>query len=210
MIICIPVRMSSTRLPGKAMMNLGDRPLFAQVYENVVRSGYKAVICTSKEQEDRVIAWSCLGNDIPYFTGNIDDPIGRFLSVAGIFGEDRICRVTGDNPFTSVEMIKKMAEHEADYIYTDSPRGTRPEIVRVEPLRALWEAKKAKGEKDLYAMNEYLTYELMRFDKILVPSNIQIDESYTVDTEEDFKKVEKIYNHFGRVPTLEELYALQR
>jgi len=189
MIICIPVRMNSKRLPGKAMMDLWGKPLFEQVYLNVIKSGFKAVVCTSSESDDGEIVDRCLDNHIPVKIGDINDPMGRMIDAADKFDRKTICRVTGDNPLTDWRMIKPMYEaHIArgnDYTYTNVPRGTRPEIIHVEALRFLHDSMKAKGEKELFAVNEYLTYELMRFPK----TQLVEPPSMTVDTMEDLERM---------------------
>lgn len=210
MIICIPARLNSTRLPGKALLDFYGEPLIKRVWENCKSSGFRSIVCTSRQ--DHELAEYCIKNKIPVYQGELDDPMGRFIEVADIFLEENIVRVTGDNPFTNMEILLTMAtEHfknQNDYTYTNTPRGTRPEIIRLDALRELHRAKKEKGPKDLYAANEYLTYELMRFKKQLVPGitseQMKSDKSYTIDTMEDFIKVEKIYKELG-IPKLDQL-----
>lgn len=187
MIICIPSRMDSKRLPGKAMMDLWGKPLIHQVYLNAIKSGFKAIVCTSLE--DNKIYNYCKDHNIEVWQGDIDDPMGRMIKVADFLNENTICRVTGDNPLTDWRMIKQMAQvhtwNANDYTYTNTQRGTRPEIIDVEALRRLHSEKKAKGEKDLYAANEYLSYELIRFDKI----ELVEPKSLTIDTMEDLERM---------------------
>ena len=57
--IVIQSRLSSSRLPGKALMLIGGMPLVELVARRAARSGHEVVVATSTEPYDDRIARHC-------------------------------------------------------------------------------------------------------------------------------------------------------
>ena len=50
--VYIPARYASTRLPGKLLLQIGDKPLLRHVYEEALRSGAQEVVIAT--DDDRI------------------------------------------------------------------------------------------------------------------------------------------------------------
>jgi spore coat polysaccharide biosynthesis protein SpsF len=198
--------MKSERLPNKAMAKLYGMPMIERLIERVTETGAEPVICTSMNHEDDIIEQWAEKSETYCVRGGELDVMGRFLEAAKRCDADHIVRVTGDNPLTDAWQMEKMIdlhyEKQADYTTCfDLPRGTRPEIIKVSALKELY--KKIDPDK-----SEYMTYQLLEMDKIAVyESGIgRRDVRLTVDTPEDLKKIQKLYEDYkGYPPSLEEI-----
>ena len=78
-IALIQARMTSTRLPGKTLMEIAGKSLLRHVYDRV-RGAERlddVVVCTSREMSDAPIAAACRADNIPVFRGSETDVLGR-------------------------------------------------------------------------------------------------------------------------------------
>jgi spore coat polysaccharide biosynthesis protein SpsF len=209
-IICVAVRMKSTRCPEKALADLYGRPLILRLVDRLAQSEYAddLVLCTSKHEQDDILEIIAKSEDISYCRGGELDVASRFLSTAEYYGATHIVRVTGDNPLTDPDlmdaMIEKHLETNANYTFcTDAPMGTKSEIIKVTALHELYDREDIDLED-----SEYMTYHLHELsDKHHFKTGIDRPEvRLTVDTPEDLAKVQAIYEDYkGKPPLIEEL-----
>ena len=212
--VFIAVRMKSSRLPLKAMLDIFGKPLLLRLIERIAESISlsKIVICTSTNSQDDEIEHFAIRHKFNYFRGGAMDVMGRFIDAAKKFDAETIVRVTGDNPLTDPVVLDKMIEfhlnRQAEYTFTnDLPVGTRAEIINVSALNRIY------NQLSDPAYSEYMTCMLKRPDKLEVHEfhvhnkNLKRPElSVTVDTLADIDLVRDIYFYFdGRLPTLAEI-----
>jgi len=203
-LICIAVRMKSSRLKKKALKNIAGKPLIERLLDRLISEFSKTSIClcTSDHPDDNALVEIAKKYEIPYIAGHQLDVMQRFIIAGEQYDATNIVRVTGDNPLTDPMMIKKLLEFhktsQAEYSYCeDIPIGARSEVVSLNALKRIY------GQLSNPNSSEYMTYMLNRPDKLSV-KNLQLkdSESYepklslTVDTMEDFEFVESIYEHF--------------
>jgi spore coat polysaccharide biosynthesis protein SpsF len=124
----IQTRMSSTRLPGKAMMEIGGTPLFHHVY--FAARLFNPYIVMSKEEEDNSIASYCLDNNLNYFMADrpVEDVLGRLYDTAKrdcTNCPSYIIRLTSDCPMLRHgiidDFVNRLGEKRYDTIYTNRP-----------------------------------------------------------------------------------------
>lgn len=96
----IQARLSSSRLPGKVLLPLADRP----VLEWVARAGQAipaidaVVLATSDQPDDDAVAAWAADYGIACHRGPLDDVLARFALAAQAEDADIILRLTGDCP----------------------------------------------------------------------------------------------------------------
>jgi glutamate-1-semialdehyde 2,1-aminomutase/spore coat polysaccharide biosynthesis protein SpsF len=96
----IQARQSSTRLPGKALIDLGGRPVIAWVVDAArAIPGIDAVVVatTGQPADDALAAW-CAEHRVGCHRGPEDDVLARFLIAARAENADIVMRLTGDCP----------------------------------------------------------------------------------------------------------------
>jgi spore coat polysaccharide biosynthesis protein SpsF len=83
-VLIIQARMTSTRLPGKSMMPLADKPLVYRMVERLknCKKIDEIVIATSDQREDQVLVELAKKLQVSYFQGNLLDVRDRYLKAA--------------------------------------------------------------------------------------------------------------------------------
>jgi len=111
-VLIIQARMSSTRLPGKSMMPLADKPLVYRMVERLknCKKIDEIVIATSDRPEDQVLVELAKELQVSYFQGNLLDVRNRYLNAAEQFQADFIIRIPADNPMPDSNEIDKLIE----------------------------------------------------------------------------------------------------
>ena len=110
--IFISVRNSSTRLPNKAILDIGNKPTIQYLIENIKKSksADKVILCTSVESDDDVLCNIATGCGIEYFRGSLDDKLDRWLSACEKYDVDFFVNVDGDDLFFDVDLADKVIE----------------------------------------------------------------------------------------------------
>lgn len=108
--IVVQARMSSRRLPGKALADVAGEPLLARVVARARLATEVAFVgvATSTDASDDAIASFCRARDIPCFRGPLDDVLGRLVGAARHWDLDPVVRITGDCPFASPELVDEL------------------------------------------------------------------------------------------------------
>ena len=111
-VLIIQARMSSTRLPGKSMMPLADKPLVYRMVERLKKCKKvdEIFIATSDQPEDKVLVDLANELGVSYFQGNLLDVRDRYLKAAEKSKADFIIRIPADNPMPDVNEIDKLIE----------------------------------------------------------------------------------------------------
>jgi|688.fasta_scaffold176836_1 spore coat polysaccharide biosynthesis protein SpsF len=111
-VLIIQARMSSTRLPGKSMMLLADKPLVYRMVERLKKCKKigEIVIATSNQPEDQSLVGLAKELKVSYFQGNLLDVRDRYLKAAEESGADFIIRIPADNPLPDWNEIDKLVD----------------------------------------------------------------------------------------------------
>ena len=96
----IEARMSSSRLPGKVLLEAGGQPLLGHLIERLKSIDLidEVVVATTVNKEDQKIINFCLSKDIRYFQGSETNVMERVYQTASFFKADVIVEITGDCP----------------------------------------------------------------------------------------------------------------
>lgn len=123
----VQARMSSTRLPGKVLKELGGRPLIGFMLERVKRAAevHEIVLATSTDASDDELAATVRELGFGVFRGSLDDVLARFAGAAEGRGADVLVRLTGDCPLIDPALIDRAVKHlrhqGLDYVTNGEP-----------------------------------------------------------------------------------------
>jgi spore coat polysaccharide biosynthesis protein SpsF len=218
----IQARMSSTRLPGKVLLDLAGEPMLARVVERTRRARQidRTIVATTIEPEDEPIVELCRSRGWAVSRGSRDDVLDRYYQAALADGADPIVRITSDCPLIDPEIIDRVVDRlnggNFDYASNINPRRTFPRGLDVEAfsfgaLSAAWsEDREATGREHV---TPFLYRHPERFRIALVESDRSetADHRWSVDTAEDYELLRRISahlqgNHFGWLDVLELLH----
>ena len=134
--------MSSARLPGKMMQNIGDKKVIDLVVEKIIRAGVKKeniLLLISVEESDDVLAEWAERERLPFFRGPLEDVLRRFSSALELWPCEWVIRVTGDSPFCPSELIQllvSMLDNASVDFITTAYRRTLPIGANLEAMRS--------------------------------------------------------------------------
>jgi spore coat polysaccharide biosynthesis protein SpsF len=136
--VILQARLDSTRLPAKALLPLGGRPLVYRVMEALRRIPADAYILASPES---CVEFIPLAEEagFSFCPGPKEDVLGRYCLAIRRFSVDRVIRATGDNPFVFADAAEAINGEAlslgADYAgYSGLPYGAGVESVSAAAL----------------------------------------------------------------------------
>ena len=128
-VLIIQARMSSTRLPGKSIMPLADKPLVYRMVERLKKSKKidEIVIATSNQPEDQVLVELAKELEVSFFQGELLDVRDRYLKAAERFEADFVLRIPADNPMPDWHEIDKLIDFHLEH----NPSGFSSNLAQV-------------------------------------------------------------------------------
>jgi 3-deoxy-manno-octulosonate cytidylyltransferase (CMP-KDO synthetase) len=110
--VVIPARLASTRLPQKALADLGGKPMVVRVAQRASQSNASEVIVATDASE---IESACKASSIQVMMTRIDHPSGtdRIAEVVTrlqLNDDDLVVNVQGDEPLIPIELINQVAK----------------------------------------------------------------------------------------------------
>jgi spore coat polysaccharide biosynthesis protein SpsF len=138
--------MESTRLPGKSLIPLSDKPLIAHVIERtkLIQGISNTILAAPKTKANDVLKELADEYKIDFFQGSEANVLDRYYNAAVNYDCNYVIRVTGDNPFMDVQFasdtLKKAVEENADICSPqDLPIGTAVEVISMTSLKTAYE-----------------------------------------------------------------------
>ena len=142
-LVLIPARMASTRLPGKPLADIGGRPMIVHVADRAVESGVGRVIVAADSPEI-VRAVSAFGHEAVMTAQDHQSGSDRIFEALGKLDPgadfDLIVNLQGDLPTIDPQMVEKvlspLVTGEADLAtlaveITDEAERDNPNVVKV-------------------------------------------------------------------------------
>ncbi len=199
----ITARMKSTRLPGKLTLEINERQIIRWMIDRLKLSPLldEIIICTSTNSQDDVLETIAREEDVKVFRGSENDVILRLYEASKFYDLRYVLNITADCPLVSVEyiskIIKKYEETQADLIRTlDLPHGFYSYGIKIAAMRKVCEIKK---DSNTEVWGRYFTdTDLFDVLDMHIPEDLRRpDYRLTIDYEDDYKLLKKIFKHFG-------------
>jgi spore coat polysaccharide biosynthesis protein SpsF len=214
--IFIPVRLSNTRLPKKAMKEIDGKPIIKYLIERLqhAKKIRNIVVCTTNLQSDDPLVEFLKKEKIHVFRGSEKDVLVRFLDAANHFGTDFIVNVDGDDVYTDPAYVDKIINESemtnADYINMKGfPLGFAPVGFKTVALKKICELKITNntetGYRDFFIEANIFKVKTLEPDPSLkFPENLRL----TLDYEEDLNLVKQVFKMLGNDFHLHDLLKL--
>ena len=105
----ITVRTSSTRLPNKCLLPLGDETVISHVAKRAIAYGIEPIICTSTDKSDDILEEISKELGVKCFRGSLVNKLKRWLDCAEYFNVNSFHTIDADDPFfDGSEMIESL------------------------------------------------------------------------------------------------------
>lgn len=201
----VATRMTSSRLPGKVLMDLGGEPALVRLIERLQRSKYiqNVVIATTTNNDDDIVALTAAKAGVGCYRGSENDVLGRTVEAAESFGTDLIVQVTSDCPLIDPEtvdlVIQRMLEHPyldyvGNHLVRTYPLGFSAEAFRTSALREVAEKTDDPHDREHVSLYFYERPEEYRLSNVETTFFLRHPEyRLTLDTAEDYKLIKHIF-----------------
>jgi len=120
--IFISVRTGSSRLPNKAILEIGGRKTIEYLIERIklATTTKNIVLCTTKLREDDVLCKIATNNNIKFYRGSSSDKLQRWLDAATHFKIDFFVNADGDDIFYDAPLadlcLKQLQDSNIDFV----------------------------------------------------------------------------------------------
>jgi len=198
--VIIAGRMKSSRLKKKAHALINEVPSIEMCINSCkkIKSASKVILASSTLEDDAVLEQNAINCNVPFWKGDPNDVIKRYIGAIDNHKIDVFIRVTADCPIVSAELaeilLKSHFENGADYTAAyDGAVGSLCEIYNSEAIKRVI---KIKGEAEY---SEYMTWYMRNNSDIFKVNLINLDEKYlrnyrlTLDYEEDLIMFNKLF-----------------
>ncbi|MFI5291964.1 MAG: cytidylyltransferase domain-containing protein [Candidatus Limnocylindrales bacterium] len=199
----VQARMGSTRLPGKALADIGGQPLIAWTLDamTAVRGLDGLIVAITDEPGDDELAAFVVAQGHRLHRGSTHDVLTRCWEAVEPLRPDVIVRETADNPFVDPEIVaaqvRRLVEGGYDYVGTAGwPLGIAAEVASGTALgSAVIEATDA-AEREHVMPFLYARPERFRIGS-LAPASPPPAGRFTVDTVDDLAFARAIAQRIG-------------
>lgn len=200
--IAVQCRLSSRRLPCKALLPFGDTVLINFLLRRLrtCLPDTPIFILTSTQYEDKLLT-SYIDPEFTVFRGSLENVLARYVDFSSLYRVEAIVRVTGDNPFTDPGMITQLinslsySQPYNTYAQESVLEGCNSEIFTRQALNELFTSH--PSAEDL----EHVTTSLRLFNRSRLvyrsrfSSDFVSDYSLTVDTFQDYLRCHRILDY---------------
>jgi 3-deoxy-manno-octulosonate cytidylyltransferase (CMP-KDO synthetase) len=151
--VIIPARFAASRLPGKPLLTIGDRPLIHWVWQRAAQSGAASVIIATDDarilEAAQGFGADCVLTSPQHASGT--DRIAEVVRARGIGAEQIIVNLQGDEPMMPPALIGEVAQAlrarpQADIATAAAPILSLPEFLDASCVKAL----RARDGRALY------------------------------------------------------------
>lgn len=208
-VIVVQARMTSTRLPGKVLMDLAGKPLLERQLERLRRCARadEVMLAVTENAADDPLAEFARRFDVRCHRGSEHDVLARYAGAAREAQADLVVRVTSDcpliDPAETDAVIAALEERRATHDYASN--RLEPHLPRGLDTEALW--RDTLDRMDRMATSkparEHVTWfcyaeraELFSLHSVRRPVDAH-DLRWTVDTPDDLEMVRTLYDRLG-------------
>ena len=204
-VVCISqARMTSTRLPGKVLMEAAGQPLLAHHLGRLARCRTLdgLVLATTVNGTDDPVAELAASLGVTVFRGGEHDVLARFAGAAALAGADVVVRVTADCPLIDPALVDRLvtafleAAPPLDYLSLDVtrfPRGLDAEVFTRAALEEAAANATDPAEREHVTAHLYRRPERFRIGAPLAPEvGTVLEQRWCVDEAADQELVRRL------------------
>jgi spore coat polysaccharide biosynthesis protein SpsF len=135
--------------------------------------------------------------------GPEEDVLRRYVEAARLFGVDAVVRATGDSPLVSPDLVGEiLGEHRATGAdlshYLGCPLGTGVEVIAVGAIEEAGRGARDPAEREHMSTYLYRHRERFAIHEPSVRAELAHPANVSVDTQEDYERVKRIYGDLYR------------
>jgi spore coat polysaccharide biosynthesis protein SpsF len=197
----IQARMGSTRLPGKVLKPILNKPLLWHLINRLQRCSTidQIVVATTTDESDSKIIEFCKENAINYFSGSENDVLDRYYQAAKSFNADSIVRITADCPVIDPQIVDEVIheyivkKHDVCGLSGEFPDGLDVTVFSFKTLEDTWRNAKLPSERE-----HVCPYMSKHPEKFKLGEYVKFDNlghhRWTVDEVQDLQFIREVFS----------------
>jgi spore coat polysaccharide biosynthesis protein SpsF len=204
-VIIIQARMTSTRLPGKVLMDVAGHPMLAQQIRRIKECAMvdEIVIATTTNSTDEPLIELARRAEVGWFRGDEQDVLARFVGAAHQARADVVMRVTADCPLLDPQItdrvINELVSHATACDYASNvlertyPRGLDVEAFFWDTLLRMDRLAQSQVAREHVTIVPRSERPDLFFSRSVIDSENNADLRWTVDTDVDLRLIRMLY-----------------
>ncbi len=208
-VIVVQARMTSTRLPGKVLMDLAGRPMLTQQLRRLARcrEADEIVVATTVNATDDPIVAVARAESVRWFRGSEGDVLARYVGAAREAAADVVVRVTADCPLIDPDVSGRVIEplvgrrdrcdYASNVVRRTFPQGLDTEAFFADALERVHRMARSAPARE--HVTPFIYQE--RPDLFLIHSVTDAEDNsdlrWTVDEPADLELVRRLYAALG-------------
>ena len=205
--LIIQARMSSSRLPGKVLMQIQGKTVLKYLLERIRRclDIQSTIVATSTDNSDDPIKEFCEESSVECFRGSLENVAERFKDAALSYKLDAFVRICGDSPLLDPHLVDEHVQlfrQGAVDLVTNVANRTFPHGQSVEVLSTevfCQTVKKMNLPEHLEQVTRYFYEHADEFviKEIKCPLECN-DANFVIDTPADFERITALIEAMDR------------
>ena len=208
-VVIVQCRLSSTRLPSKALKDLQGKPVLSWVLNSMHKVKADRYFVATDEASYPELLPVCQKEGFECFAGSLDDVLKRFVDLLNQIDCNTVIRATADNPFLFYEAAeescllfeeKNKGKSKCDYLtYSGLPHGSGVEIISASALKKA--ASETSDSYDHEHVGPALYNHKEKYNCEFIPSPRRYNHPQlrtTIDTYSDYLRAVRITQYLGK------------
>ena len=206
-VVVVQARTASTRLPGKVLMSLANRPLLYRMLQRVLAANTPSavVVATTRDRADDVIETVANDAGVACVRGHSTDLLDRHHSAAITFRADVVVKIPSDCPLIDPAVIDRViSSYTADADGADFvsnlhpatyPDGNDVEVIPFGVLETAWIEATEEHEREHTTPFIWERRDRFRIHHIAWESGLDYSSTHrwTIDYLEDYRFLVAVY-----------------
>jgi spore coat polysaccharide biosynthesis protein SpsF len=205
----IEARMTSSRLPGKVLMEINKKPVLWYLIRRLkkIKKINNIILATTTNKEDDELVNLAKKNKIKFYRGSEHDVMQRVLFAARKFKTDIIVSITGDCPIIDYNLVSQclnsFLKNNVDYLSNSNirsyPDGMDVQVYNYQALRKSYSLTRSMVDKEHVTLHIRKNPNKFKILNLVAPSELHYPNlGLTLDYYQDFILIKKLINFFNK------------
>jgi len=204
----IEARMTSSRLPGKVLMEVLGKPILHYLVERLKQVSLidEIALATTTNSSDNSLIQFAVNEGIQSYRGSEDDVLTRVIEAAESVETDLVVEITGDcpiiDPVIIEQTIRMHLNNNTDYTSNahirSYPDGMDVQVYSLNVLRKSSKMTSKRQDREHVTLHIRDNPEVFTHTNLIAPSNLYWPKlGLTLDEASDFELLKRIIEHFN-------------
>jgi spore coat polysaccharide biosynthesis protein SpsF len=199
----IEARMTSTRLPGKVLLKIGDETILSMLVKRIksITIIDEIVLATTTNKSDDILEQFAISIGIKCYRGSENDVLNRVINAADSVNADLVVEITGDCPIIDPNLVEQTIRmflvNNADYVSNSItrsyPDGMDTQVFKLSTLKQVEKMTNDPLDHEHVTLFIYNNPDLFKIINLIAPPDLFWPNlGLTLDEQSDYELIKKI------------------